>query len=935
VRFVRVGAVITLSFSLFQPISAASADPAGDYSSKATSYRNAYIDKTSAIRKAEGIECFASSPNQIPQFSDDIPGNDLLLKNYASELVAWQQSTLNESRIKCSVVAPTPIPSPTSVPITNAAEVFVANSVSIQTAIKAKIDVVSKALKCVSLSPPGIPSYLAEDPKGENKVIFENYVSSLNAWLDKAVIELNAKCPAPAPSTTTDINQASKQDFEVAMTNFSNDITARLKAYIGTNACASNKLAPQPIRPTFGVVFEDNVAMANKYVAAMESWLSESQKLVDSCNSVSASPADSVANTKQLHQGLIDKLNFYINYYKCSSFTSTPAPDLSSITQENSQSISNAIYSWYDENFKRVQIECQAINLDYRSLSDNALVTATNKLKIISSAESCESRQNTASPTVPNFNSSPHQNLNDYQVFLDALNNWYTQNQNSIFAECRKTSSNPVTESPTSNPTMICKNSLSSIESKIQYTGENLVLISELWATYERITTFSTSKGISLAKANEIYQNWTIGETEKLKQAVVQLIELKGICGSTDIYSQWGTIYDKFVNYLNQIPALLNLIQTNFPKYSALLPRYLPQIGKVTQIAGGCQVEILNYDPSFTWYAKGNLLVDKNGIGTITGGPGEDYLSTYKLGYATVNYTEKIFMCTGVKSNTSFDAEAPKLSVISVSPNTVAKGSPITVSLLGTDNKELNTLVVYLIDPVGTVVDRFEGTAISKRIRGDQLVGLYEVQLYPRMVSYEGVWNIWGFARDLNSNSGVGSNLAQVEVRNIVTQTENSLTPKLSINVDTSTVLTISTIEVESTQPSANPEQRAAIETNSAPVSNVKSSLTSEGNIRSVGTLSSIRSSVASLVSDDAERDAINSVFKRIDSSPVISTSRTIILPKSKLVEVVYKSNTPKVCSISVATVMRKSSGTCILTIATYDSDGNSFEVQKKIVLKK
>jgi hypothetical protein len=234
------------------------------------------------------------------------------------------------------------------------------------------------------------------------------------------------------------------------------------------------------------------------------------------------------------------------------------------------------------------------------------------------------------------------------------------------------------------------------------------------------------------------------------------------------------------------------------------------------------------------------------------------------------------------------------------------------------------------------VVDRFEGPALQKRTRGDQLIGLYEIQLYPRMVSYEGFWSIWGFARDLNSNSGVGINLAQIEVRNsLPVQGVESSQVSVSSS-ETATDLTNLNIDFSTGVPAlTKTETKSEFDPMPKPASSVKSYVNSEGNIRSVGSLSTIRASVISLVNNSAERGVINSVFKKLESAPTVSTTKQIVLPKSNVVEISYKSNTPKVCAVSTSTVLRKSSGTCVLTVVTYDSDGNSFEAQKRIVLRK
>jgi len=79
---------------------------------------------------------------------------------------------------------------------------------------------------------------------------------------------------------------------------------------------------------------------------------------------------------------------------------------------------------------------------------------------------------------------------------------------------------------------------------------------------------------------------------------------------------------------------------------STLKPALQPRIGAVTSIVGGCTFKILNYDAAFNWFAKSEMKVMKDGTATInTLAPTDEYISTSRSGYQTVNALNTLFKC--------------------------------------------------------------------------------------------------------------------------------------------------------------------------------------------------------------------------------------------------------------------------------------------------
>ena len=71
-----------------------------------------------------------------------------------------------------------------------------------------------------------------------------------------------------------------------------------------------------------------------------------------------------------------------------------------------------------------------------------------------------------------------------------------------------------------------------------------------------------------------------------------------------------------------------------------------PKISAVSSTTNGCTFKILNYDPAFTWFAKSEMKVAKDGTASIkTLVPTDEYISTSRRGYQTINALDTLFKC--------------------------------------------------------------------------------------------------------------------------------------------------------------------------------------------------------------------------------------------------------------------------------------------------
>ncbi len=105
---------------------------------------------------------------------------------------------------------------------------------------------------------------------------------------------------------------------------------------------------------------------------------------------------------------------------------------------------------------------------------------------------------------------------------------------------------------------------------------------------------------------------------------------------------------------LSQLGSNGNQIASVRQTYTSIRAGLQPSIGPVTSIAGGCSFKILNYDPAFTWFAKSEMKIARDGTATIISGSPQgtdEYLSTSRVGYQTVNALNTLFKCIPISSS--------------------------------------------------------------------------------------------------------------------------------------------------------------------------------------------------------------------------------------------------------------------------------------------
>lgn len=104
-----------------------------------------------------------------------------------------------------------------------------------------------------------------------------------------------------------------------------------------------------------------------------------------------------------------------------------------------------------------------------------------------------------------------------------------------------------------------------------------------------------------------------------------------------------------FLNFtLSQLGSTGNQVASFQQTYTSLLAGLQPSLGPITSIGGGCTFKILNYDPAFTWFAKSEMKVAKDGTATIYSKElqaTDEYISTSRVGYQTVNAINTLFKC--------------------------------------------------------------------------------------------------------------------------------------------------------------------------------------------------------------------------------------------------------------------------------------------------
>lgn len=455
------------------------------------------------------------------------------------------------------------------------------------------------------------------------------------------------------------------------------------------------------------------------------------------------------------------------------------------------------------------------------------------------------------------------------------------------------TISNAGTE--TSN-SLICVPVLQKAESFVGNYGSQISYLTKVWSTFPNVLEIIKSKNMSLTSywmmVNSEIQNSLLLNLYFQQKA---LIEVKASCTNFNATSiRWYEAYSNIDGEISRLNLVNRYVNEAYQKYNSEQPKLVPKIGKITQIVGGCQVEILNYDPTFRWFAKGDLVIDTKGLATITNGSTSQYLSTDKPGYQVFNHIDGIFDCKGLPKigDNVVDVSPPKLSLISLSKSELYKGQSVIATVLITDNKEVNSFRVALVDQIGQTYPCYEGVAWKSRIKGDNLVGTYQVECWIRSVSYDGIWTLTGYASDLNSNTSVDRELAKVR---ILYGEAPTVTDSLIVNASTQTNL----------------------------VSN-----------RVIGSATNIISEIKNNVDNENEANSLLAAVKRVESLPkVTKLSRVNNLSSIKgQINVVIE--TPKICTYSSGAIVRKIKGNCIKSVEIQDSSGVSYIITQKLQFK-
>jgi len=147
-----------------------------------------------------------------------------------------------------------------------------------------------------------------------------------------------------------------------------------------------------------------------------------------------------------------------------------------------------------------------------------------------------------------------------------------------------------------------------------------------------------------------------------------------------------------FLNFtLSQLGSTGNQIASFQQTYTSLRAGLQPSLGPITSIGGGCTFKILNYDPAFTWFAKSELKVARDGTATIylkELQATDEYISTSRVGYQTVNAINTLFKC--VPTNSTSDTTGTNTST----GNTTPAAPVVTIDDEGSEELPTGTLKV-------------------------------------------------------------------------------------------------------------------------------------------------------------------------------------------------------------------------------------------------
>jgi len=473
--------------------------------------------------------------------------------------------------------------------------------------------------------------------------------------------------------------------------------------------------------------------------------------------------------------------------------------------------------------------------------------------------------------------------------YADELANWAALEIQNLKIE----NYTPINNGGVESQIKVCLAAIDKAKTYIGRFDSQISYLSYAWADYNRLLEILKSKDTTLLMYRvQIDQQVQSPYLSDLYDLVLPLLAgVKANCGSSSqTLKTWAETYQDIEKEILKLRNFLITISNYYEKYRFNEPKLIPQIGKITQIVGGCRVEILNYDPTFKWYAKGNMVVDVNGIATIYNGSVDQYLSTEKPGYQIVNFIEGLFKCPGIPtlSANTIDVQAPVMSLLSLSKSELYRGESFIVTVLITDNKEVNNFEISVVDQIGQTYPCYYGVAWKLRTQGDSNIGVYQIECWIRSVSYDGTWKLSGSATDLNFNSA-SFELAKIKV--------------------------------------LYGEAPKAVGESNGESSSDKNSIST----RTVGTAQSVALIIKDIVKNKKEEALLLNAAQKISNLPKTTRSRSLNALTSIKNQINVVIETPKVCKYKNGIIQRISKGVCSKTIEIIDSAGNQYVIAQQV----
>lgn len=473
--------------------------------------------------------------------------------------------------------------------------------------------------------------------------------------------------------------------------------------------------------------------------------------------------------------------------------------------------------------------------------------------------------------------------------FENELNDWATSEIRNLRIE----NYTPINNGEVEGQVKVCMAAIDRAKTYIGRFDSQIAYLKYTWADYNRLLEILKAKNTTLLMYRvQIDQQVQSPYLSDLYDVVLPLLAgVKANCGTTSqTLKVWTDTYQIVEKEILKLRDFLVTISNYYDEYRFTEPKLIPQIGKITQIVGGCRVEILNYDPTFKWYAKGSMVVDVNGIATIYNGSIDQYISTEKPGYQTVNFIEGLFKCPGIPtlSANTVDVQAPVMSLLNLSKSEFYKGESFNVSVLITDNREVNNFRISVVDQIGQTFPCYDGVAWKLRTQGDSNIGVYQVECFIRSVSYDGTWKISGSATDLNFNSA-SFELAKIKVL-------------------------------------YGDAPETVRESNSASSSDKDSMPT-----RTIGTAQSVALIIKDNVKNEQEEALLLNVVQKISNLPKTTRSSSVNSLNSIKNQINIVVETPKICKYQNGIIRRVAKGICTTSIEIADSTGNKYLIAQQL----